>query len=356
MNSMFIRLAVTVIAFLLVIPEKSLVAADKEPIIIRDISVASGTKVTTDISIAAHKANTSVPITVVNGNKPGPTLLLLAGVHGSEYSPIVAMQKLAPKLNPQDISGAVIIVHIANMPAYLGRTVYTSPIDDKNLNRVFPGTPDGSLTERIAYFLTSELYPLADAVLDMHSGDGNEQLRPSWTGYYGTAGSEDVIKASRAMAHAFGIEYIVEFQWELTNIENAIWAGSAAIAKNIPSIDVEAGGMGIYDEQAIAQIEDGVRRIMSHMGITDEVFPAKPPAKIITDRQSIKAPENGSWVPLIDAGNKVNKGDLIGYMTDWHGNRIFEAKAPIDGLLLLRFEAPPALKGETLAVVATTTK
>ena len=85
------------------------------------------------------------------------------------------------------------IVHMANLPAYLGRTIYTSPADGLNLNRLFPGKATGSLSERIAYLLTSELYPLADAVLDVHSGDGNEDLRPSWTGYYAQAGSQDVI-------------------------------------------------------------------------------------------------------------------------------------------------------------------
>jgi predicted deacylase len=326
--------------------------AGQDALVIRDISVRSGERMTKAITINSKENNTIIPITIVNGLKPGPTLLVLSGVHGSEYSPIIAMQQLAPTLDPKEISGRIIIVHIANMPAYLGRSIYTSPIDNKNLNRLFPGKADGSITERIAYFLTDELYPLADAVLDMHSGDGNEQLRPSWIGYYGKAGSPEVIAKSRAMAHAFGIKHIVEFQWELTDVKDAIWGGSAAIAKNIPSIDVEAGGMGIYDTQAIAQIVTGVRRIMAHMGIIDEVFPALPEANIIIERESINAPEDGAWNPLLDAGKTVQEGDLIGFMTDWYGNRIFEARAPISGLLLLRFESPPTRKGDTLAVIA----
>jgi predicted deacylase len=327
--------------------------ANSSSIVIGDLSVAPGEKLAGEVSIATKDEKTSIPLTIINGEQPGPTLLVLAGIHGSEYSPIVATQRLAPKLNPQDISGAVIIVHIANMPAYLGRTVYISPVDGKNLNRSFPGKPNGTITERIAYFLTNELYPLSDAVLDMHSGDGNEQLLPSWTAYYGEAGSDDVVSASRAMAYAFGLSHIVEFQWQLTSVDKAIWAGSAAVARDIPSIDVEAGGMGIFDEQAIDQIEEGVRRVMAHMGITKDQFPAVTPPKIIKDRHSITAPQNGSWVPLIDAGSVVKKGDLIGYLTDWHGNHIFEAHAPITGLMLLRLEAPPAAKGETLAVIAT---
>jgi len=305
-----------------------------------------------ELTIGSNSSQTVMPITVITGAQTGPTLLVLAGIHGSEYSPIIATQRLAPSIDPKTISGSVIFVHIANMPAYLGRTIYISPVDNKNLNRVFPGSSKGTLSEQIAHFVTSELYPLADAVLDMHSGDGNEQLIPSWTGYYAKAGSKKVIASSQAMAHAFGIQHIVEFQWELGTVRDAIWAGSAAIAMDIPSIDVEAGGMGIIDEPAIASIMLGVRRVMAHLGMTDETFKPLPEPVIIRERSSVKAPQNGSWTPLIDAGEQVVKNQLIGFLTDWHGRRIFEARAPIDGLLLLRLEAPPVNSGETLATIA----
>lgn len=326
--------------------------ADAGPLVVRSLSAAPGEKISGNVAIKTASAETKIPLTIVHGTQPGPTLLVIAGVHGSEYSPIIATQRLGPQLNPQKISGTVILVHIANMPAYLGRTVYISPLDGKNLNRIFPGKANGTITDRIAYFLTNELYPLADAVLDMHSGDGNEQLIPSWTGYYGKAGTDEVIKASRAMAHAFGLSHIVEFQWQYEDVKDAIWGGSAAVARGIPSVDVEAGGMGIFNESAVEEIIEGVRRVMAHLGMTAERFTPVTEATVIREREYIGAPQDGSWVPLIDAGTVVSKGDLIGYMTDWYGNRVFEAYAPIDGLLLLRLEAPPVKEGETLAVVA----
>jgi len=72
----------------------------------------------------------------------------------------------------------VILVHVANMPSFLGRTIYFSPIDGKNLNRVYPGRADGTVSERIAYAITREIIEPADYVLDLHCGDGNESLRP----------------------------------------------------------------------------------------------------------------------------------------------------------------------------------
>ncbi len=305
-----------------------------------------------EFAAGGKDVNTVIPLTVITGPRPGPTLLALAGVHGSEYSPIVATQRLAQELQPESLSGSVVLVHMANLPAYLGRTIYTSPIDGKNLNRVFPGDARGTLSERIAHAISRELYPLADAVLDMHSGDGNEQLKPSWTGYYARAGSQDVIDRSRAMAFAFGLPHVVEFQWELIEAKAAIWAGSAAVARGVPSIDVEAGGMGILDEPAIDQLVTGVRRIMAHLGISSEEFAPPPEPVLIRERASVRSPADGSWNPLADAGTKVTKGQRLGFVTDWYGRPIFEARAPFDGLLLLRLEAPPVRAGETLATVA----
>lgn len=306
------------------------------------------------LPVSAAKDKTSIPITVVVGQSPGATLLILAGVHGSEYAPILASQRLGVGLDPALLSGTVIIVHMANLPAYLGRTIYTSPVDGLNLNRLFPGKAAGTLSEQIAYRLTSDIYPLADAVLDVHSGDGNEDLRPFWTGYYAQAGNPEVIRKSKAMAYAFGLQYIIPFQWKLTDPRKAIWAGSAAVALNIPSIDVEAGGMGIIDDGAVTALAEGFHRTLVHMGMLKKAYPAPQGQKVIYDRQSIKSPVTGSWVALTNAGEAVSEGQLLGYVTDFHGRRVFEARSPKDGLLMLRLSAPPVKKDETLVVVAST--
>ena len=307
-----------------------------------------------EISVGAADFRTIVPATVATGKQPGPTLLILAGIHGSEYAPILASQRFGQSLDPDDLSGAVVIIHMANLPAYLGRTIYTSPADGLNLNRLFPGKATGSLSERLAYALSQEIYPLADAVLDVHSGDGNEDLRPYWTGYYAQAGDPDVIEKSKAMAIAFGLEHIVPFQWQLTDPADAIWAGSAAVAQGIPSIDVEAGGMGIVDQQAVQQLETGFMRILAHLGMIDAAFPAPTAQRIIYARESIRSPVDGSWVSLKAAGERVRADELLGYVTDFHGRRVFSARAPKEGLVMLRLSAPPVRKGETLVTVAAT--
>src|SRR5262245_43167210 len=116
------------------------------PLAARAGEIASGT---IDVPAAAD-AGSQIPVTLVAGASPGPTLALVAGMHGYEYTPILAMQRLRASINPRVMRGNLIIVHVANMPSFFGRTIYFSPADRKNLNRVFPGTPKGTTSERIA--------------------------------------------------------------------------------------------------------------------------------------------------------------------------------------------------------------
>ena len=119
-----------------------------------------------------------IPVSLVRGSADGPVLALIAGTHGYEYPGISALQRLRQSIDPRTLRGTLILVHIANPPSFYGRTIYTSPADGKNLNRVFPGRPDGTLSERIAYEITTQVIAKADFLVDLHAGDGNEALRP----------------------------------------------------------------------------------------------------------------------------------------------------------------------------------
>src|SRR5437773_4888378 len=127
---------------------------------------------------AGVDSGTRVPLTIVRGREPGPTLALIAGTHGDEVAPIIALQRVRRELDPARLRGTVLLVHVANLPSFLRRTVYYSPIDGKNLNRVYPGKRDGTVSERIADAITREIIERADYLVDIHAGDGNESLRP----------------------------------------------------------------------------------------------------------------------------------------------------------------------------------
>src|SRR5207247_9697031 len=110
-----------------------------------------------------------LPVTVVGGGQSEPRLSLIAGSQGSEAAPIIALQRARTMIDPAALRGTVLIVHVANMPSFLGRTIYYSPIDRKNLNRVYPGKPDGTVSERIAYAITIHIIERADYLLDRHA-------------------------------------------------------------------------------------------------------------------------------------------------------------------------------------------
>ena len=344
-------------ALLLALATVASAAFAADPLVVGDVVVERGETATGGLRVggpdgANTEAETVLPITVVRGARPGPTLLLLAGVHGSEYVPIVSLQQLMPSLDPSDIAGTVIAVHVANPPTYLGQAGALSPVDGENLNRVFPGDPDGTLTARIASAITTELFPLADAVLDLHGGNGLEDLEPSWTGYYANAPTPEVAEANRAIAFAFGLSPVVEFQWEVAATDKAIWAGSQAVARGIPSIDVEAGGLGQVDPDEIAAVTEGIRRIMAHLQMTDEAFAPLPEPILIKERAWVEAPAAGSWTARAEAGDTVEKGQLLGIITDVYGGNPIEVRAPMAGLVLILREAPPVRKGHDLSVIA----
>lgn len=111
-----------------------------------------------------------IPVTIAHGVSDGPVLALIAGTHGYEYPPITALQAVRAQIDPAALSGTIIMVHIANMPSFLGRTIYYTPGDGKNLNRMYPGDPKGSISQRIAHLLTTEVIDQADYLVDLHGG------------------------------------------------------------------------------------------------------------------------------------------------------------------------------------------
>lgn len=121
-------------------------------------------------------ANVMIPITTVAGGR-GPTALILGGNHGDEYQGQIAAMKLARELTPDMVSGRIILIPSLNFPAARAAT-RLSPLDGMNMNRAFPGTPEGSVTSQIAHFLTTVLFPLSDVVVDIHSGGRSMEFVP----------------------------------------------------------------------------------------------------------------------------------------------------------------------------------
>ncbi|MGH9863619.1 MAG: M14 family metallopeptidase, partial [Candidatus Acidiferrales bacterium] len=206
--------------------------------------------------------NARIPVTIARGTKPGPVLALIAGTHGYEYAPIIALQRVRGQIDPAQLSGTVILVHVANMPSFLGRTIYYSPVDHKNLNRVYPGKRDGTVSERIAYAITTEVIERADYVADLHCGDGNEALRP-YT-YWANTGHAELDERSREMAVAFGLDHIVIDSSRPGDPNASVYTDNTALTRGKPAITSEAGQLGETRDEWVVLVERGVWNLLRH--------------------------------------------------------------------------------------------
>lgn len=327
----------------------------REPFRLMQLEVPAGERISGKLPVngGVDGVETFIPVTVFHGRDSGPVLSLIAGIHGSEYSPIISMQRLPELLDPQAMAGTLIIVHIANLPAFQGRSVYFGPDDLKNLNRSFPGKADGTVTERIAFTLSEEIMPLSDYLIDIHSGDGNESLRPSYSAYYAEAGGTEVVGQSRRLAVAFGLETIVQFAGSYSSLDDAIYTSAQSVTRGIPSIDVESGELGVIDDVFIDPIIDGAMSVLRELGMVagEPIVPANP--LFISDRARVYSEYEGIWHKnmLVQTGDYVTEGTELGVITDYFGKELQTVVAPASGILLILFGTPPVNVDDNIAVI-----
>jgi hypothetical protein len=232
----------------------------------------------------------------------------------------------------------------------LKRTIYYSPLDGKNLNRVYPGKTDGTVSERIAYQITKEVIERADYVIDLHCGDGNESLRP-YSYWDVNAGGPAVVEKSKQMALAFGFDHIVMDRERPTDPNNSVYCSTTATTRGKPAITIESGGLGMTDSESIARIERGVISVMRHLKML-EGAPQMVEHPIFIDRNAVLRSEaTGIFYPSVERGHSVAQGTLLGYVTDFFGKRIFELRAPFNGTVLYILGTPPVSQGEPLAMI-----
>lgn len=277
-------------------------------------------------------AEVAIPCIAVRGARPGPTLLVTAGVHGAEYAAIEAAYRVA-ETDPSTIAGALVVLPIVCPPSYFGRTPYVNPVDGKNLNRVFPGRPDGTFSERLAHWLTGEFIAHADAYVDLHGGDLIESLAPF---AIHDAGHEP----SRALAEAFGLPLRIADVMEGTTNTTASRAG-------VPTVLAEAGGQGLWPASAVEPLVDGVQRCMRHLGMAPGTVEPRE-IRLLTEFAWLRSEHAGRWHPAVKGGDVVAAGQELGVVSDLLGAPLQRAVAPIDGVALFTVSSLAMNAGDPL--------
>jgi len=325
--------------------------AAQEPFSMGGISAAPGTLAAGTLQVAPRSGDqgTEIPFSIIHGRRPGPVLALIAGTHGMEYVPIIALQRVRTTIDPATLTGTIVMLHVANMPSFLGRTIYYSPADGKNLNRAFPGKADGTLSERIADTITREVIARATHVIDIHCGDGNESLRPYV--YWITSGASEVAEAGRRLALASGFDHIVIDRGRPTDPAQSVYLSNTAILRGKPALTVESGYLAVTDEDSIARVERAVAGWLRELGMRAG-GPPPVAAPVWIDRSEVlTSAVTGIFYPAVERGHSVAAGTLLGRITDFHGTVLQEVKAPFAGIVLYVLGTPPISKGEPVAFI-----
>lgn len=288
----------------------------------------------------------SIPLTVINGLRKGTVLALIAGVHGYEYPPILALYRLKRMIDPQSLSGTLLIVHIANLHAFQRRIIYYNPYDWKNLNRVFPGNPEGTISQRIAHVLTEEVVKKCDCLIDLHCGDGNEALIPY--SYWMVSGDEKVDEVSKRMVLAFGIKHIIIDKTRTKDISHSKYLGNTAVLRSKPAITTESGYLGRIDEESIVRNIRGILNVMKLFRMSEGQPELTPDPVWIDHYEVVYSDVDGLFYPCTKMGYHVRKGEKVGYITDYMGIVKQELRAPFSGMIFYIINTPPANRGEPL--------
>lgn len=289
-----------------------------------------------------------IPITVAR-NGQGPTALLTGANHGDEYEGPIALMDLAASIDAKQISGRVIIVPAMNFPAFRAAT-RTSPIDRGNMNRIFPGRPDGSVTEKIADYFQRSLLPLADIVLDIHSGGKTLEFVPFCCAHRLPDKAQE--RACVAAMAAFNAPYSMM----LLEIDNVGMYDTAAEEMGKIFISTELGGGGSATARTASIGKRGVRNLLIHAGILKGKIEAAPSTMLdMPSGDCFTFSESDGLVePCIDLGQAVRKGDVIAkvWAADRTGVAPREYPAAMDGMLAGRHFPGLVKAGDCLAVTA----
>ncbi|WP_328438059.1 succinylglutamate desuccinylase/aspartoacylase family protein [Streptomyces sp. NBC_00444] len=310
-----------------------------------------GTKTRGTVQADLGTLTADIPLTLVNGARPGPRVVITAGVHGGEFTPIDAVVRLADRLEPGDVHGQLIICPVANPPAVYQGRLNVSPVDGVNINRVFPGDPDGGPTERLASWLFTHLVDGADVYIDLHCG-GIDQVLKDFVGYRLT-GDPDLDKATAELARSFGIEDVI-----LGLTADGGNSHAAAARRGISAVLVEVGSLGQRDEPTALSRVDGLLTALRHLGVLDQDGSAPAPTREWVWSAGVTAEATGLWYPEFsldadaDVIGEVAEGDVLGRIVDPADGTEHTVLASAGGRIFYAMHGLTVAPGAELAALA----
>lgn len=273
--------------------------------------------------------DSGIPVVVINGVEDGPVVNLHAGIHGDEFEGIRAIWKLVEQIEPRNLSGAIIATPIVHLAAYAAGT-RESPIDGKNLARVFPGDPSGTATDKLAHFFFNEIILKSDYALGLHSGGFRYKFHPVVEYYSGI--KREVEEKTKTIAEAFAIGPFNIIQ-RLPVPPINVTCTYAASQHDIPSIEPEMWGEGRCNPENVGEYADSVLNVLRHLNMIKDGEQKTSPKIDHVEGAWVLAKNGGLFVPNVKIRDTVSKDQNVAVIKNDFGETIEEVKASADGFV-----------------------
>lgn len=290
-----------------------------------------------------------LPLWVAAGKQEGPLVAVTAGVHGAEYAGILAAVRVFGQLDPSQLKGTVVVIPLCCPVAFSRITRYVCPIDDLNLNRVFPGDKAGSFTQRLASVIFENVVLRAQYSIDLHSGDFLELQLPH-VKYYVT-GNDEVDRGSRMLATAFTQRFFHPIDPKKRTIGGALFTEAATAG--VPSIISEAGSEGRLSQRDVeVDVEfhkRGVLNFLRHIGMVTDQDPTKASEyEEAVDEFTAQTNHGGFFLPTVNTGDRVEEGGTLGEIRNIDDEVLETFHSPFAGIVRMLFTIGVVNTGDRL--------
>jgi predicted deacylase len=292
-----------------------------------------------------------IPVAVIRGVRPGPVVAFVSGSHGTEYTSIIAMQKLIGRIDAKHLGGTVIVAPLLNRPSFESMTPHVNPVDRKGMNSLYPGDSTGTQTQRALAAVTQQIVLPSDVIVDLHGGDLDEDLRSYSYWFRGGRAAQD--SAGLKLALAFGLDHII-----VTDVDPSLpTAGrtlsTQALQRGKTVLVAEAGRSGVVAPADLNALVEGSLNVLGELGmLSRKVVHVEHPIWLAGAGSRVAADSGGVFFPTVARDTRVKKGQIVGRTTDYLGRPTGDIRAPIDGLVTFIRGVPSMWPRATLVNIA----
>ena len=305
----------------------------------KEILPGKGVQLNFDVAHLHTRTPILVPVIVERAKEDGPTVLIMAGLHGDEINGVEIIRRFLRKKLHKPTKGTIICLPVFNIFGFLN--LQRELPDGRDLNRSFPGSSNGSLASQFAYQFMKEIAPHCDYILDFHTGAAQRNNFPQIRCVFKDEESVE-------LARVFNPPFILHSNLIPKTLRESI------VKRKKKILLFEGGKSNSIEEQVVEEGLNGVKRVISHLGMRNYKFDITKDREPIFLQESkwMRAPSSGMFQSLVKNGSSVQKGDVIGIVTDPYGNYEKKIKAIQDGYIICANESPVVYKGDAIINIA----